>query len=638
VIQYPHIKGAGVVLPDCSQGIYTPFRLTNREKRELVRKLAETGFKGIDEFLESDRKEGAAADKLEQLREQMQEHLEKIRTLRRKALDDQIRRMVDQGEISSRMTSDSLLDESGFRRYASEEIRGEILASELIGALEGRVSLEDRVEKVGFLMSLWNAVKRFFIRILSWIIGLFYRLRKRIGQRKGRSRKMEEDGKERGAISLPFPSLERDLSKWERKMDERLDTDKNLQKAVDQRLSDNYGYTSGTIRLRRTSDPEWYRNEARKVLREEVERKAKKRDDELRKEKERSMEKKRLFDRSEKERREEIMRMEKAFEKDMSEVKKGLEDGSRETVKKQLISALANMGYLKRVAFREEMEETAGEWEITEALVEKFSELIYAEVMQKRKGMKDQRGRQVSDAGVYEKARLRTVSEESRMDILQTIVNTRINHPGDRTIDPHDITVLREVTTSEMHAVIIMDVSGSMEENFRMEAAKRSVLALTQAVKRDNPKNRVDLISLSTRAKPMSLRDVMTVEPRGFTNHQEALGLARTIFDRSRADKKLLFLITDGLPEAYISPSGEAVAGDLEKAMDMAISEASGLLRYPDLVFNIFLLEPEDDAFVSSARRIAKEGGGDVIVADPKQLASRVLGTYEDGTAILGGV
>lgn len=47
--------------------------------------------------------------------------------------------------------------------------------------------------------------------------------------------------------------------------------------------------------------------------------------------------------------------------------------------------------------------------------------------------------------------------------------------------------------SSDMHAVMLVDISGSMEENGRLEAAKRSVLALLYAIKRDNPRNKVDM-------------------------------------------------------------------------------------------------------------------------------------------------
>ena len=59
-----------------------------------------------------------------------------------------------------------------------------------------------------------------------------------------------------------------------------------------------------------------------------------------------------------------------------------------------------------------------------------------------------------------------------------------------------------------------------------------------------------DIIAVSTRPRVVTLREVMSMEPRGFTNIQESIALARSLFDTSRSERHLLFLITDGLPEA----------------------------------------------------------------------------------------
>ncbi len=632
-VPYPHHKGAGVILPDCSRGVYTPFRLSAREKRELVKNLAEKGFQGIDEFLSKDRKEGAVKDRLDELRKKMESELDNIRLHRRRSLDDQIRQLTEQGKFGSRETDDGLMEESTFRRRSSEMIRGEVLANDLIQTLEGQYQPEERVERVGILRRIWSAIRRFFRRILSAILRFFRRLFRRDRKESGKAGR----SRRKGAISLPFPSLDRDLRRWEEKMDRDLEKDKHLQKAVNQRLSRKTGMSSDRIEMKRSVDPEWYRNEAKKILEEEVRDTADATEKDIEEKLREGKKAKEEWGRKEKERRNKALELERAFDKEMKEKERTLEDMTKEEMKKELTSTLKNMGFLQK-SYEKELEGAAQEWEITQALVEKFSEFIYSEIMEQRRNVRDQRGSRVSDAGVYEKAKLRMISEESRMDILQTIVNSRMNHPNTRGIDHHDMTVLKEVTTSEVLGIIIMDISGSMEENMRMEAAKRSVLALTQAIKRDNPRNRVDIIALSTRAQPISLKEVMTVEPRGFTNHQEAIALARSILDNSRADRNLLFLITDGLPEAYTDNDGKAVAGDLDRSMKLAIKEASGLLRYSNLSFNIFLLEPEDQDFIDSARKIAKAGEGNVIIADPRQLADRVLGSYQGSDKKLEGV
>jgi Mg-chelatase subunit ChlD len=637
-IQYPHHEGAGVILPDCSRGVYTPFRLTSREKRELIRDLAEKGLKGIDDFLERERESGAVKDRMDDLRRKMEEDLRNVREKRRRSLDDEIRKMTDHGALDSRETKDGLLDPTRYRRISSEEIRGEILANDLIRVLEQDHDIQRTdVRKKGlleFLKRIWMSLVKFIRRVIMKIKRAFYNLFRR-GEK---DRTDDEISKQKDAISIPFPSIKRDLESWEDEMDRRLKEDRNLQKAVNQKISENTGEEIDRIDARRSLDPNWYKKEAKRILETEVTSIIDEKEKDLESRLQEEREARKQWEKKERERREKIMALEKELDSEIKERERTLEDSTREELKRELTSTLSNMGFLQRMRVKDDLEDATGEWEITQALVEKFSELIFSEVMEKRRQMKDLRGTHVSDAGVYEKAKLRTISEESRMDILQTIVNARMNHPGDRELDHHDMTVLREVATSEILCLIIMDISGSMEENMRMEAARRSVLALTQAIKRDNPRNRVDIIALSTNARPISLKEVMTIEPKGFTNHQEALAMARSIFESSRADRNMLFLITDGLPEAYTDENGKAVAGDLDMAMELALKESSNLLRFSNLTFNIFLLEPEDEDFVRSARRIAQEGDGVIITADPRQLADKMMDSYQGDRRILEGI
>ncbi|MBN1538613.1 MAG: VWA domain-containing protein [Candidatus Thermoplasmatota archaeon] len=630
-IPYPHIRGDRVVLPDCEKGVYAPFKLTASEKRELVKILAQKGLHGIDEYLARPLTDGSIARRMEDIRKQTVEQLKQLHTTRKDVTDSEIKRLMWRGAVLRGEQDDgSIDDESAFRRFSSAQIRGELLSSDLIGLIEGREVAEEEGVRPGAFRRMFWAVKRFFVRIISVFLRLIRRIidvfrRKRGSDEKGRR---YASGKKKGAIALPFPGLSADLDRWKKAMDGRIDGDEHLQKAVSRRLSERYGYDAGLIELRRSFDPEWYREKARSVLEEEVEENATRKKDEL--DKSRSEALRTRAERKEEERRirEELMRAEKRLEMEGYEVQKKAQLMTRERMKKELLRTLANMGYVQGAGRPDGLEEASLQWEITEALVEKFSEFIFAELTQRSSVLRDRRGKQISDAGVYEKARMRTVSEEPRMDFLGTMVNARVNHPRDRSIDPFDIIVHREITTSELHCVILVDVSGSMEENQRLEAAKRSVLALSQAVKRDNPRNKVDIISVSTRAKPVTLKEVIALEPHGFTNHQEGFALARAILECSRSDRFMLFLITDGLPEAYIDISGKPVAGDLQTSMDMALAEVNALKRIPDLYFEMFLLEPEDERYISAARRIARAAEGNVIVADPQELAYKVIGEF----------
>ncbi|HHD15311.1 MAG TPA: hypothetical protein ENK47_01225, partial [Euryarchaeota archaeon] len=345
-IPYPHIKGAGVVIPDCSRGVYAPFRLTSREKRELIREIAQKGLKGIDDFLSSERKEGSVHDRLEELRKRMEEELRRVRKDRRAHIDEKIRTLLEREGISGRETADGLLEEDrGPRRTASQDIRGEILASELIGALEGRVKIEDVGEREGPLRKIWNALKRILLRIAASIMGLLRRLwrllrgKDRTALSGGRSRRKRE----KGAISLPFPSLNADLDRWERELSRKIEKDRNLQKAVNQKLSETYGYSSGSILLKRSIDPDWYRRKATEVLREEVKRRADLKERELSREREKDEARRWNEEERRRKRMEEVIKLERSFDEEMKETERKLSDIPKIKMKKELISVLSGM-------------------------------------------------------------------------------------------------------------------------------------------------------------------------------------------------------------------------------------------------------------------------------------------------------
>ena len=632
--EFPHLNISGVLLPDCSRGVYKPFRLTANEKRALVRKISEKGVSGIEEFLREEGKEGAIRDRMEEIREKISKQLEELRSKRRQGLRGEIGELRSEAETVMKETGEELLeDDSLYRKYASGEIKGEIHALDIISALEGKEKTEERIQTRSILGRIWDFLKKLWRRFLSFlgrIAGFFKRL-----FRKRRRKDMEEKKRSKGAIELPFPSIGKELEVWERSMERDLESDRHLQSAVDSKLEDRYGFSKGVIEFRKSSDPEWYKEQAKKVLREEVEKRADSASDRLKDEKAEKEKRAKEGLSRKKELEDSILERERELELEEEELEKRKEKMTLDEMRSELVRTLSSMGYIRRE--REGAEGPEG-WEVTEALIEKFSELLYSDLERETSGRREMKGDVVSNSGVYEKHRLRTVFEEPRMDMLTSIFNARVNHPADRSIHSDDMVVYREVRTSEIHAVLLVDVSGSMEENNRLEAAKRAVLALSSALRRDNPRNKVDIISVSTRANVIGLKEVMEMEPKGFTNVSEAIALSRALFDSSRSDRHILFLITDGLPEAY-TPIGEnPVAGDLEEAMNRTLAEVQGLYRVQDLSFNIFLLEPEDERYVRSAKRIAEEGGGRVMVADPSKLAEKMLISYRSFGDMLPGI
>jgi Mg-chelatase subunit ChlD len=614
--------------------------LTPTERRELVRGLAQKGISSIDEFLSRERNGGYIAERMEAIRSRIRKGLEEQMKARNEAFITEMGRLRERTvQVGIGPYDGELLDEAGARRVLSDELRGELLASELVLQIEGRAEQRDLVMRPSFPRKVWDIIKRLFHRFVSflgrfvrWVRSLFRTRREREELAAIRSKRIK------GAVVLPFPGLMSELGSWERELEKRLESDKRLQKAVDTRLTESTGYSSGVIGLRRSFDPEWYKEEAVELLRTEVGSIAERKERELNGRRKGAMDRAKDGQDEARKAREKALAMERELDREKEGIIHRSESLAREEMKREVERALTSMGYIQRKQPTADMDGAIAEYEITEALVERFSELVFSDLMETGLKHRERPGSHTSDVGVYDRTRLRTVHEEARLDILQTLVNARTNHPDDKELDRSDMIVYREVPVSELHAVILLDVSGSMEENMRLEAAKRAVLALYSAVRKENPRNRVDIITVSTRASPSTLREVLASEPRGFTNHSEAVSMASRLFEGTRSDRMLLFLITDGLPEAYTEIDGRPVAGDLKKAMERTLQEVSRLKRFSNLSFNIFMLEPKDGTYLNAARRIAGAGGGSLLTANPQDLALKLVLEYERGSRPQTGV
>ncbi|MFA5861235.1 MAG: VWA domain-containing protein, partial [Candidatus Thermoplasmatota archaeon] len=309
------------------------------------------------------------------------------------------------------------------------------------------------------------------------------------------------------------------------------------------------------------------------------------------------------------------------LEKDARELEDALRNAPEREVKDAIVDELKAAGLLR---------ETAQGLSGTLQLIDRFASLVYEDEMRTMGGRSGAAtGEYAEGEGHYIRGPLRSAVETSRMDILASRIRARSRHPHVKHMVDDDVVVYREERTSAMHVVLIVDRSGSMEENGRLDAAKRATLALHHAVRRRNARNRVDILLMDTSVRPATLRDVWETEPTGFTNTGAALRLARELARRRHSDRLLVYLVTDGLPEAY-TRAGEDVAGHPDKAMAYAREQAKLLRRERGLAgFVMLLLEPEDERYVKAAEALAKEAGGRVQKVDPKELASTLLRSFE---------
>jgi len=594
-------------LPLCDEFQDIHIHLDSRQEQELVEKLAKEGEQAIDELVRQEMKNASLREKIQRLREQLERQSSKIQTTRKERYE----RL--QSELEERFKDDMTLvrtrQESAERDYAVFEKQN---LSELEMALRGDSLIKLMIDELPRKQraTLWQRftkrLRRFFLVIMAVFIKLFYLLFGKFLKKSTKQRPRED------RVLIMSGAAGRVFSDFQGQLVGALSSNANFGREMDQEMK------RAKVPLRDRVDRDSYLERAREVMEErvkqqvsELESKSEKERQELQEEIDRVL---REEGRKKEEFQEEQVHIREEYEKEQEAQAKEMDEYPEKLLKQGLVDDLKKLGYLR---------EDAGRLSVTSALIERFSSILLShELRALPRGHHASFGRSGKKEGIYEKEKMLTVDEISRMDIAQSLINARISHPGERHIQDDDIIVNREHSEIFTHVVIAVDTSYSMLENSRMEAAKKAALALYKAIKRENPKNIIDLIGFNTHVGVMDLVSVWEAEPKGFTNTAGALRTAELLFQESKADSKLVYLVTDGLPEAYTNRNGVDVVDDPETCLPYALTEARKL--HGKLV--LILLEPRDKLYVRAAEAIARATKNSrMLITDPKKLAREML-------------
>ncbi|MGB7124395.1 MAG: hypothetical protein WBE40_06030, partial [Thermoplasmata archaeon] len=274
--------------------------------------------------------------------------------------------------------------------------------------------------------------------------------------------------------------------------------------------------------------------------------------------------------------------------------------------------------------------ERGGDLAVTYGLVERFARLLLEEETRRLPGDIRLSLRGGGSTGVYEKARLRRAEEVARLDLPSSLLAARL--AGQRHIDESSSYVYREVTSERVHAVLAFDRSGSMSENGKLDAAKKALLALYVAVRRRYPDATVDVFAFDNDVQVLDLVELWECKAGAFTNTAEALRAAHLLLRSSRATRRELYLLTDGLPEAYTADDGRVRSGQLDVAMEHALERARELATVSPLKSTVILLKSEHPEYEVAARTIARTMGGELVVTDPVRLGVELLVRWAHGT------
>ncbi len=276
--------------------------------------------------------------------------------------------------------------------------------------------------------------------------------------------------------------------------------------------------------------------------------------------------------------------------------------------------------------------ERDGELAVTYGLVERFARLLLEETSRQLPGDVRLSLKGGGSTGIYEKARLRRPEEVARLDVPSSLLEARLS--GSRHIDEATSFVYREVTSERVHVVVAFDRSGSMSEGGKLDAAKKALLALYIAVRRRYPDSVVDVLAFDNTVAALDLVELWECRPGAFTNTAEALRTAHLLLQASRASRRELFLITDGLPEAYTDELGQVRSGQLDVAMERTLERARELATVAPLRSAVLLLKSEHPEYETAARQIARTLGGEMVVTEPGRLGVELLVRWAHGTEV----
>ena len=274
--------------------------------------------------------------------------------------------------------------------------------------------------------------------------------------------------------------------------------------------------------------------------------------------------------------------------------------------------------------------ERQGELAVTYGLIERFARLVLEDETRSLPGDVRLSLKGVASTGIYEKSRLRQPDEVAHLDIPSSLLAARL--AGSRHIEESTSYIYREVTSERVHVVMMFDKSGSMSEGEKLPAAKKALLALYIAVRRRHPDALIDVVAFDNEVRMLDLLELWECPPGSFTNTAEALRTAHQLLRSSRATRKEVYLITDGLPESYTMPDGTVRSGQLDRALEHALARADELATVSPLTFSMILLRSEHPEYEIAAREITRRLAGSLVVTDPGHLGVELLIRWARGT------
>lgn len=208
-----------------------------------------------------------------------------------------------------------------------------------------------------------------------------------------------------------------------------------------------------------------------------------------------------------------------------------------------------------------------------------------------------------------------------KINIQKTLINTMERTGGLCDLSIEDFDVHESLYQAKMNTGIMIDVSGSMKYNRKIDAAIETALALCELIRTGYPEDMLRIFTFSEHVKEIQSWEVVNIgSPAGWTDIKAAMKSFRTCVTTEDGDKQA-YLITDTEPNyengGHIGFSN-AIAGVLEES-----------IRYSDdeITLNIIMLDSQPH-LIKFARTLAERNLGRAFFTKPQNLGEAIIEDY----------
>ena len=218
------------------------------------------------------------------------------------------------------------------------------------------------------------------------------------------------------------------------------------------------------------------------------------------------------------------------------------------------------------------------------------------------------------------------------LDLPGTVLQAVRRSPGAPVrLSADDMTIFDREETARMAMVLAIDRSRSMGERGYLLAAKRLALSLTALVHTRFPRDRLDLLTFSRGAEPVSATALASLQWERYavgTNIHDALLAGRRKLAGASGLQRVLVMITDGEPTAYRDRSGAVHYSEPPSAEALAMTYAAARQLKRDQVLLVLALLTQDRQSIGFAEEMVHHADGRLIPAEPGDLTVAMLTGY----------